>query len=410
MDSSIAAPTSQTTPHPSRVRALRHAHLAVAAAFVALGTAAGNWGSRVPDVKSDLGLSESAIGIALVVLSVGAVIGSWAGGWVVRRLGTKRVVRAAWFLLGVVVLAPGLASTWLALAIALGAFGLAIGVLDVSMNAAGVRLEAVAGRSLMNGLHAGWSAGVLFGAAFGVVAVRAGWSTGVHFGLAGALIALAAIVLGRWLPDGRPDSDGDTRACTRPTDPTSRRRLVALAAICGFVFLAEGALLDWSGILVRETFDGGEQLGALAVIGVAAGGLAGRLAGDRLTIRVGPAALVRASAVLAAIALTVVLAVPVAVLAPLLVVLVGFGLAPAVPLAFAAAGRRYGSVGISVVTTAGYGCYLVGPAVIGVLAEQWGLRAALALPVVLVAAVAALAWSTGSEHGPTTETPHPEPR
>jgi fucose permease len=400
-------PTSEPTSAPTR--AFRREHVAVVAAFVALGTAAGNWGSRVPDVKDDLDLSEGAIGVALLVLSIGAVVGSWLGGWIVRRVGTKVVVRAAWFVLGCVVIAPGFASSLPALAVALAGFGLAIGVLDVSMNAAGVHLEASASRSLMNGLHAGWSAGVLVGAAMGVLAVVLGWSTGAHFLVAGGAIVSAAIVFGRWLPDGRAEGQADQPPPPLPTDRPARRRLVALAAIGGFVFLAEGALLDWSGILVRETFDGGERLGVLAVIGVAAGGLAGRLAGDRLTVRFGPASLVRAGAIVAALALGVVLAVPVAVLAPVLVVVVGAGMAPAVPLAFAAAGRLHGSIGISIVTTAGYGCYLVGPAAIGGLAEHVGLRAALLLPLVLVAAVATLAWSTGSDPGPAADTPHPEP-
>jgi hypothetical protein len=118
---------------------------------------------------------------------------------------------------------------------------------------------------------------------------------------------------------------------------------------------------------------------------------------------------VRTGAVVAAVALAVVLSVPVAWLAPVLVVVVGAGMAPAVPLAFAAAGRLHGSIGISIVTTAGYGCYLVGPAAIGGLAEHVGLRAALVLPLVLVASVAALAWSTGSDPDRPVEPAHPEP-
>ena len=82
----------------------------------ALGTAAGNWGSRVPDVKADLDLSEGAIGAGLLVLSIGAVAGSWVGGWIVRQVGTKVVVRTSWFVLGGVLILPGFASSWFALA------------------------------------------------------------------------------------------------------------------------------------------------------------------------------------------------------------------------------------------------------------------------------------------------------
>ena len=173
---------------------------------------------------------------------------------------------------------------------------------------------------------------------------------------------------------------------------------MALAAIGGFVFLGEGALMDWSGVLVREDLDGGALLGALAVTGLSAGGLAGRLAGDRLAARLGPPVLVRRGAAVSAVALAVTLLTPWARTVPLLLAVVGAGVAPTVPLAFAAAGHRWGERGIAVVTTAGYGCYLAAPAVIGGLAHATNLRAALLVPLVLIAGVLPLAWST-TDHG-----------
>lgn len=378
-------------------------------AFVALGTAAGTWGSRVPDVRADLSLSEGSLGSALLMLSIGAVCGSWIGGLLVRRLGLRAVVRGSWILLGLALVAPGAASSWLALASSLLAFGLTIGLLDVSMNGAGVVLEAQADRPLLNGLHAGWSAGVLVGAAMGALAVLVGATTAVHLAVAGFAISLSGLVLGRRLPDGQIAAHGDPDSTAPTHDNRRRRRLAALAAIGGFVFLAEGALLDWAGIFVREDLAGGEMGGVLAVIGVAVGGLLGRLGGDRMTARWGAATLVRGGALVAAVALGAVLLLPVAGPAPLLVVVVGGGIAPAVPLAFAAAGRLRGATGIAIVTTAGYGCYLVGPATIGWLAQHVGLRAALAVPLVLVACVAALAWSTGTTTDVHDDAPHPEP-
>jgi MFS family permease len=62
--------------------------------------------------------------------------------------------------------------------------------------------------------------------------------------------------------------------------------------------------------------------------------------------------------------------------------LVGFGLAAVAPLAFSAAGKmvpeRAGSA-VSVVTTFGYGGFLLGPPLVGGLAEVVGLRGALGL-------------------------------
>ncbi len=370
-------------------------HRAVLGAFTALGFAVGSWGARIPDVKDELDLTEGALGTALLGLSVGAVAGAWLGGLLVRRLGSRRVVAGGWVVVGLFVVLPGLAGSWGSLLAAELALGLAIGVLDVSMNGAGVQLEHDADEPLLSGLHAGWSGGVLLGAGLGALAVAADLAVDVHLVLAAVVVLATAAALARQVPDGRIEHLSDPASPVDASAAVPRRgRLAALAAISGCVFLAEGALLDWSGVLVREDLDGGALLGALAVTGVSAGGLAGRLVGDRLATAWGAARLVRVGVAAATVALALSLLSPIAVPVPLLLVVIGAGLAPAVPLAFAAAGRLRGEHGIAVVTTAGYGAYLGGPGIIGGLAHATALRWALVLPLALVATVWLLAWST----------------
>jgi len=404
-----AAPPVRRTP----------AYRAVLAAFASLGLAAGTWGARIPDIKAGLALDEGSLGTTLLGLSIGAVVGALGGGVVVRRVGSRRSVRVGWVLVGLLLVLPGQASSWAGLTAAFAALGLAVGLLDVSMNGAGVQLEHAAGVPLLSGLHAGWSAGVLAGAAAGSLAVAAGVSTAVHLTVVGGVALAAGLALGRDVPDGviapGGDDDGDdatgamaTGAAAAGADAAgasaagARRigpgpRLAALAAIGGCVFLAEGALLDWSGVLVRESLDGPEVMGALAVTGVSAGGLVGRLLGDGLAARWGSVVLLRRGAAMATVALVAALLVRPPGLVPPLLFLVGAGLAPAVPLAFATAGRLRGEHGIAVATTVGYGAYLVGPALIGGIAQATTLHLALVVPVVLVAATGALAWSTAPD-------------
>jgi hypothetical protein len=281
------------------------------------------------------------------------------------------------------------------------------------MNAAAVVLERRAGRPLMSGLHAGWSGGLLTGAGLGALGVAAGLDAEVHLALVGAAMVLAVVPAARWLPAGpvtaAPTGDevdvaaeqGDQGEQDERRRP--RVRLAALAAISGCVFLAEGAAIDWSAVLVDDAFAGTAFLGALAVTGVSAGGLAGRVVGDRLVTRFGPVPVVRRGALLGATGLAAALVVAEPLLAPVLLFLVGFGLASAVPLAFGAAGRLRGSHGITLVTTAGYGSYMFGPAVIGWLAHATNLRIALAVPVVLISAVAVLSPQVGDETQPRPE-------
>lgn len=377
---------------------------AVRAAFWSLGLTSGTWGSRIPDVKDDLSLSDGALASALLGLSIGAVVGAWFGGALVRRYGGRGVIAYSWMMVGALLSAPGLAPTWASLAAAALAVGVSVGVLDVAMNGAGVQLEQQADEPLLNGLHARWSAGVLVGAGIGAVAVASKVAVAAHLGSVGLGLVVAALYNRSRLPDGRLAAPGLADSA-EPFDELSdltgpvlvagdNGRLVALAAIGGFVFLGDGALLDWVGVLVRDELDGGTVSGALAVTGLAAGGLAGRLFGDRLTTIWGPAPLVRRGAALAAVAMVGVLTSPVAAVVPVLLVGVGAGLAPAVPLAFAAAGNRWGEHGIAVVTTAGYGSYLAAPALVGGLAHATTLRLALMVPLVLIVGVIPLAWST----------------
>jgi MFS family permease len=374
---------------------LRRAWLAVLAAFAAAGGATGSWGSRIPAVRQDLDLSEGALGTALLGASLGAVSGAWIGGLAERRVGCRAVMRAAWPALGAAVALPALAPSWRVLTLSLLLFGLALGMLDVSMNGGGVIVESRADRPVLSGLHGGWSGGLLVGAASGAAAVAAGLDPDVHLIGVGALIAVGAAVAWRSLPAGAiPQEDpvpGD-----EPSQGGSSRRMVALAAIGGCVFLAEGAAIDWSGVLVDDEFGGTKLLGSLAVTGVSAGGLLGRAMGDRLVARFGAVRVVRTGSVVATVGLLSTLLVALPGPAPLLLVLLGLGLASAVPLAFGAAGRLRGGRGIAIVTTAGYGAYLTGPAVIGWIAELTSLRFALGVPLVLVAVVGLLASHVGA--------------
>jgi hypothetical protein len=77
--------------------------------------------------------------------------------------------------------------------------------------------------------------------------------------------------------------------------------------------------------------------------------------------------------------------------------LMGVGLATVVPIAFRAAGSVPGipaGIGIAGITTVGYAGFLVGPPLIGFVAEATSLRAALLIVVGLLLCLAALAQST----------------
>ena len=200
----------------------------------------------------------------------------------------------------------------------------------------------------------------------------------------GAAVACALV-----LPPGRTEAEPGSRLLAVPSRP-----LAALAAIALLAALLEGSVGDWSAVLLSEERDASE---ASAALGLAAFSLLmglGRLAADPVAERIGRGAAVRRGAlVTAAGALVVVLPVP-AALAIAGYAVMGVGLAGVFPYALRAATELEGSksaTAIAAVSTVGYGGFLLGPALIGFLAEATGLGLALGVTVPACLAVAVLA-------------------
>jgi MFS family permease len=370
----------------------RRARVAVAVVFAANGAMFGNWAVRIPDVKLDLGLSEASLGAALLVPAAGALVSMPLTGALSARFGSRAVTVAMTLVLVTVPCLLGLAPSLPWLVPALFVFGVGYGGLDVAMNAQAVTVERTLGRPVMSSFHAAFSAGALVGSLTGALAAAADVPLFLHLAGTGlVLLAVAAPLLPAMLREERagPHERGPLFAW-----PTGR--LLPLAVIASVVLMAEGAVADWSAVHLRQELDATRGTAGLAFTGFSLTMVVGRLLGDRLVARWGRVRAVRVSAVIAtAGGLIVVLApsVPVAILG---YAALGIGLACTVPLVFVAAAGDDPEPGpaLAAVSTPGYIGFLLGPPVIGGLAELVGLGTALALLPVLLAGVALLAGRT----------------
>jgi fucose permease len=382
------------------------ARVAVTATFFVHGALFGTWVSRIPAVKRDLALSDGELGIALLGVTVGAVVSLPVAGWLVARRGSRTTIVVGLplfaLLLGPLAFAPSL--VWLALL--LFAFGAAAGAVDVAMNAHGLAVEARYRRPILSSLHAGWSFGGLVGASAGAAAAWAGFGPEAHFLAVAALLVAGAVVSGRLLLPTSADRPDEPVRLRRPP-----RQLAALAVLAFCGLFGEGAIADWSAVYVDGPLEGGAAAAALAFASFSVTMAAFRLAGDRLTTRWGAVALAQRGGVAAAagVALALVGGRPVVALVGF--ALAGAGLAALVPIAFRAAGSLPGipaGVGIAALTTVGYSAFLVSPPTIGFAAEAIGLRRALVLVVLLLSAVVVLAPAAQVSRatGPSLE-PHP---
>jgi MFS family permease len=380
---------------------MRGARASVVGAFALHAAVAGTLGPRLPAVKEQAGITDGELGVALAVFAVGLFVGTRVVSTLLDRLGTRGVLRGGMPLLGVSLLGPAFAESLPSLAASLFVVGALSGVLDVAMNANAVFVERSYGRPIMSSIHGTWSAGMLVASGGAAAAAALDVSVRLHFGLAAlAIVLLSAPALGHLAAAADVPQERVRGARTRGYLPA---RPVLLLGIIGFCsFLGEGAAIDWSAVYVDERLDASRGTAALAFVAFSVGITASRFLVDRIATRLGPVAVVRWGATLAATGLALGLAVPETAAAITGFALLGAGLAPVVPTVFSAAGNmraRSGRTALAVVVTISYLGSILGPALIGLVTSLVGLRAALGIPVLLALVAATLAAQVASAPG-----------
>lgn len=359
---------------------------AVAATFLGHAAIVGTWAARVPAIKHNLDLSDTQLGLALFGMALGTVGGSRVGGALISRFGSRRAVLAGMPAMGAVLVLAALAGGLYTLVVALAAFGVTLAIVDVAMNTEAVVVEQAYGRPLMSGLHGMWSVGLLLGSAVGAAAAGLGIRPVVHFAAVSVIVAAATVPLFLRLSARAPVAVREGRAWGGWSVG-----LVVLGLISFCSFFAEGAVIDWAAVYVHDRGGSSAALGAVALASFSLSMAASRLVGDRLAMRFGPVSLARSFSVLAAAGLALALLLPGAPAGVVGFGLVGIGLGPIVPTAVSAAGNA--GLGdpetvVSRIFMISYVGSIIGPALIGFVAGQTGLRGALVIPLTLIVCIA----------------------
>ncbi|WP_144120304.1 MFS transporter [Catellatospora sichuanensis] len=384
------------------------ARLAVCLLFGLYGVILGTWTARIPAIKQGLALSDGALSLGLLAFAAGAIIGMQAAGRLVDRYGTGRLLLPVVLADGLLLVSPAFAPNLTVLAGCLLAFGTAHGLLNIAMNAAAVEVQRAWQAPIMSSFHAVYSIGGFLGAAMGGLFAYAELGATTTFLAVAAVVAVTAPVAARWRL--APSAVPAAAAATGPGGG-GLPGVTFLGVLVFCCLVGEGAAADWSSVYLRDSLGSTPGFAAAAYAAFSIMMMAGRLVGDRLTAALGPVRLVRCSGVLAAVGLGTALLVghPVAGVAGF--GLLGAGLACIAPQVFSAAGSqdpaRAGQA-IARVASMGFLGFVVGPLVIGALAEVVELPAALAVPAVLALFVAGAA--TALRPRPvSTAAPEPEP-
>jgi predicted MFS family arabinose efflux permease len=356
--------------------------------FFICGTATSSWAPMVPFAKERLGLDEGALGFILLALGGGSTVAMPLAGMAIHYWGSRRVVIC--MALGTCAALPFLAvaPSPLLLAVTLFAFGAALGAMDVAMNAQAIAVQHAMARPIMSSFHALFSVGGITGAALISVFLRAGVGLAAGATIIASVMAVLAVVEQRHLTVDMGSPEGTTFTIVPKT------AVLLLGALCFMSFLGEGAVLDWSAVFLREQRHVDVSLAGMGYAAFSVAMTLCRFTGDAVTHRFGSRQVLRIGGALACVGFLAAALLPWTSAALAGFVVVGIGAANLVPVLFSGAGRVPGvppGIALATVTTIAYMGLLVGPALIGFLADATSLPVAFVLVAAMFGAVAAAA-------------------
>ncbi len=352
--------------------------LAVLTAFFVNGAIVAAWSSRIPAVQARLGLSDAALGLVLLGLPVGlltalVLVSRW-----IAKYGSHKVVLAMALLSIITLPLLAISPSPLVLFIELFFFGGGLSAMDVSMNEQAVLVERQAGKPIMSSFHAGYSIGGFAGALLSAGLIAIPFFTPFWHFLTNAI--LYTVLIGLTYPQLIPTAASDGQQ--QPVFQMPARALWILGAIALASALGEGVSADWSAVFLTQDLSANPSLAALGYAAFSLTMTAGRLIGDWLTAKLQPSGVVRLGGFLSTAGFVLVLLAPNPLFAIAGFGLVGFGLSNTIPVLFSVAGNHPDfspGAAIAGVATIGYIGFLIGPPLVGILAEVFSLRFAFAV-------------------------------
>ena len=369
----------------SDLQRFSRARIAITTAFIINGFTVGAFYARVPDIKSQLNVTNSALGIALLCIAIGVLIGLGFSGKKAAKYGSGPITHYATYALGLSLLVVGPVVNFSTLCLSFVLFGFCNSTQDVAMNSHAIVLEQKANRRYMSTFHAMFSLGALSGGAVGGLLAQQNKTFMWQCAFITMLIFLANFFVRNWFLSAELDK--------QPTENKKKIKRPSIFLIVGLLgtcaAIGESSAGDWGAILARDTFDATPFGSTLPYICFSAAMVIGRLFGDRLASNYGPMRLIVGGGLIAGIGLG----------SGLLIggiggvvfgwLALGIGLSTVIPMLFSQAGEiaktRFegqfaASEGVAMVSGIAYFGFMVGPPTLGFLGDAIGLRWAMLVP------------------------------
>ena len=360
----------------------RYYRIGVSVFFFIQGLTFSSWASRIPDIKNKLQLSNGAWGAVLFGLPAGQFTAMALSGYLVSKYGSKKILSIASLLYPAILLLLGSANSTWALVAALFVFGICGNLCNIAVNTQGVGVEKIYGRSIMASFHGLWSlAGFTGGFISFMIADFIPPLTHfiiIYFIAFLLMISARNIILPR---DVNRSSINGTKIFVRPD------RYIILLGFIGFAcMICEGTMFDWSGIYFNNVVNAPQQLIIMGYVAFMCTMAGGRFTADWLVMRYGVIRILKMSGVFIFSGMMLAVLLPNIVTATIGFLLVGIGVSSVVPMVYSLAGKSkkmLPGVALSAVSSISFLGFLIGPPIIGFIAQASSLRWSFALIALL---------------------------
>jgi len=352
--------------------------IAVSTFFFIQGLCFSSWASRIPDIKTSLALGDAGLGSILLALPAGQLTAMPFSGRLVTYFGSKKVLRICLVLYAICLTNMGLATQPWHLAVALYLFGICGNMCNISVNTQAISTERLYDRPIMTSFHGAWSTAGFAGAALGLVMMSQSVSPYVHFWIIASLVFITIVFAQKYLIPGRIAGPAKKkRFFSRPDG------VLVQLGIIGFCSMAsEGAMFDWSGVYFKQVVHAPESLTVLGYASFMIMMATGRFIGDKLISRHGRKKMLQVSGVLISSGLFISVLFPHIVTATLGFLIVGLGVSSIVPMVYSSAGKvstASPGMALAAVSSISFLGFLMGPPLIGYIAELSSLRYSFAV-------------------------------
>ena len=353
--------------------------------FFMHGLCFASWASRIPTIQAELNLSASSLGTILFALPLGFFISLAFAGWLIAKIGSKKAVVLSSTLYSMSLVGIGFATSPLQVAASLLLFGFFANLLNISVNTQAVAVEELYQKRLMATFHGLWSVAGFVGAAFGTWMIGKSVPPLQHFVFVCIFILIAITISAFYLVENDKPTDKKGPILALPD-----KALLGLGLIAFCSMMVEGAMFDWSGVYFMNVIHVNSELTGMGytTFMIAMAGM--RFLADAFAGRFGLRRILQVSGMLATIGLLLAVILPQLVPSLLGFLLIGMGVSSVVPMVYSAAGKSKtmsAGMAITAVSSLGFMGFLIGPPLIGFIADASSLRGSFLALTIMSGAV-----------------------